>query len=220
MTRTKIARPDETAFVGRLQAGEPEAYDELVRLYSGRLIAHARQILGDEDLARDAVQDGFLSAYRAMDRFNGEARLSSWLHRIVTNAALARLRVKRRRPECFITEEFSIGADEDPLDRASAIDAVAPVESAEAQLARKQEAHFVQECIASLKENHRKVLTLRYIHELDTDETAQILGIGPNTVKTRLMRARNALRNHIERETCQRPSALRGRIVHTQPQAA
>jgi RNA polymerase sigma-70 factor (ECF subfamily) len=200
MKSSKTLRPDESKFIARLKAGDADAYEELVRLYSGRLIALARQILGDDDLARDAVQDAFLNAFRAMDRFNGDARLSSWLHRIVMNAALAKLRVKRRRPESFFVEEFGIGADEDPLDRAQ-IDAPgdAPV-CVDDQIAQRQETQFVQDCIARLKENHRTVLTLRYIHEYDTEQTARILGVGQNTVKTRLMRARGALRNYIERE--------------------
>ena len=210
MKRMQVARPDESEFIERLRAGEPDAYEELVTLYSSRLIVLARQILGDEDLARDAVQDAFLSAFRAMDRFNGDARLSSWLHRIVTNSALAKLRVKRRRPECFITEEFGTVASEDPLDRASGIDATFASESADEAISRKQKARFVQECIASLKENHRRVLTLRYIHEYDTEQTARILGVGPNTVKTRLMRARDALRSHIEREVEPTSSRLLG----------
>ena len=200
MKTSKTLRPDESQFIARLRVGDADAYEELVRLYSGRLIALARQILGDEDLARDAVQDAFLSAFRSMDRFNGDARLSSWLHRIVTNAALAKLRVKRRRPESFFTEEFGIGANEDPFDRAEISDPGNGPARIDEEIARKQEAQFVQNCIARLKENHRAVLTLRYIHEYDTEQTAQILGVGPNTVKTRLMRARGALRSYIERE--------------------
>jgi RNA polymerase sigma-70 factor (ECF subfamily) len=200
MKRPKILRPDESEFIARLKSGDADAYEELVRLYSGRLVALARQILGDEDLARDAVQDAFLSAFRSMDRFNGDARLSSWLHRIVANAALAKLRVKRRRPECFFAEEFGLGADEDPLDRAEIADPGDGPTRVDDEIARQQEAQFIQNCIARLKENHRTVLTLRYIHEYDTEQTAQILGVGPNTVKTRLMRARGALRSCIERE--------------------
>lgn len=200
MERTKIQRHDESQFISRLQVGDADAYEELVRLYSGRLIALARQILGDEDLARDAVQDAFLSAFRAMDRFNGDARLSSWLHRIVTNAALAKLRSKRRRPETFITEEFGVAADEDPLDRAELSDPTMGPVRVDNEIARRQEAKFVQDCIASLKENHRAVLTLRYIHQYDTEQTARILGVGQNTVKTRLLRARGALRDYIERD--------------------
>ena len=200
MKRPTILRPDESNFIARLKAGDADAYEELVRLHSGRLVALARQILGDEDLARDAVQDAFLNAFRAMDRFNGDARLSSWLHRIVMNAALAKLRVKRRRPESFFAEEFGIDADEDPLDRAEIADPGDGPACVDDEIARRQEAQFVQNCIARLKENHRMVLTPRYIHEYDTEQTARILGVGPNTVKTRLMRARNALRSYIERE--------------------
>jgi RNA polymerase sigma-70 factor (ECF subfamily) len=200
MKRSKSLRPDESHLIARLKAGDADAYEELVRCYSGRLIALARQILGDEDLARDAVQDAFLNAFRAMDRFNGDARLSSWLHRIVMNAALAKLRVKRRRPESFYTEEFGIGADEDPLDRAQIAGPGNEPTRVDDEIARREEAQFVQKCIARLKENHRTVLTLRYIHDYDTEQTAKILGVGQNTVKTRLMRARNALHSYIERE--------------------
>jgi RNA polymerase sigma-70 factor (ECF subfamily) len=200
MSRLEFSRPDESEFVARLKAGDPDAYEELVRLYSGRLVALARQILGEEDLARDAVQDAFLSAFRAIERFNEESRLSSWLHRIVTNAALAKLRTKRRRPESFLTEEFGIGADEDPLDRAALADPAAGSPRVDEDIARRQEALFVQDCIERLKENHRTVLTLRYIHQYDTEQTARILGFGTNTVKTRLMRARTALRDYIECE--------------------
>jgi RNA polymerase sigma-70 factor (ECF subfamily) len=208
MERTTIQRHDESQFIARLQAGDAEAYEELVRLYSGRLIALARQILGDEDLARDAVQDAFLNAFRAMDRFNGDARLSSWLHRIVTNAALAKLRSKRRRPENFITEEFGVGADEDPLDRAELSDPNTGPVRVDDEITRRDEASFVQRCIASLKENHRTVLMLRYIHQYDTEQTAKILGVGPNTVKTRLLRARGALREYIERDDAAASSHL------------
>ena len=200
MNRSKIFRPDEGEFIARLKAGDADAYEELVRLHSGRLIALARQILGDEDLARDAVQDAFMSAFRSMDRFNGDARLSSWLHRIVMNAALAKLRVKRRRPESFFAEEFGIGAGEDPLDRTEIAGPCDGPTRVDDEIARREEARFVQDCIARLKESHRAVLTLRYIHEYDTEQTARILGVGPNTVKTRLMRARDALRGYIERE--------------------
>jgi len=200
MEREKTPRHDEGAFIARLKAGDADAYEELVKLHSRRLIALARQILGDEDLARDAVQDAFINAFRAIDRFNGDARLSSWLHRIVVNAALAKLRVKRRRPESFYTDEFGFGADEDPLDRARIVDPHDRSTRVDDEIARREEARFVQNCIARLKEKHRMVLMLRYIHEYDTEQTAKILGVGQNTVKTRLMRARNALRCYIEHE--------------------
>jgi RNA polymerase sigma-70 factor (ECF subfamily) len=204
---------EEARFVERLKRRDADAFDALVQRYSGRLIALARQILGEEDLARDAVQDAFLSAFRAIDGFKGDARLSSWLHRIVANAALAKLRMRRRRPECFLNEEFGTDRDDDPLDRTALPAVGGDSEAADELLARRQECAFVRACIERLKESHRTVLMLRYIEEYDTEQTAEILGIAPNTVKTRLLRARDALRSHIEREVEHTSAFLRESIA-------
>jgi RNA polymerase sigma-70 factor (ECF subfamily) len=189
---------EEAMLVERLKRGDEEAFEALVRSHSARLIAVAKRILGEEDLARDAVQEAFLNVFRAIDGFNGDARLSSWLHRIVANAALAKLRKRRRRAESFLTEEFGGGPDGDPLDRTAAPEGAS--EAADDTLVRHQERALVRDCIARMKESHRTVLMLRYIEEFDTEQTARILGVAPNTVKTRLLRARDALRVHIERE--------------------
>jgi RNA polymerase sigma-70 factor (ECF subfamily) len=191
---------EEAELVERLKGGDEDAFEQLVQRHSGRLIALARQILGDEDLARDAVQDALLNAYRGIEGFNGDARLSSWLHRIVANAAFAKIRRRRRRPESFLTEAFGAGSDDDPLAQTVLPNAQGESESAVDLLERRQECAFVRACIAHLREKHRTVLTLRYIEEFDTEQTARILGIAPNTVKTRLLRARDALRAYIERE--------------------
>ena len=204
---------EEARFVERLKRRDADAFEILVQRYSARLIALARQILGEEDLARDAVQDAFLSAFRSIDGFNGDARLSSWLHRIVANAALAKLRTRRRRPECFLTEEFGTDRDGDPLDRTALPAAECDSEAADELLARRQECTFVRECIARMKESHRIVLMLRYIEEYDTEQTAEILGIAPNTVKTRLLRARDALRSYIEREVEHTSAFLRESVA-------
>ena len=81
----------EVDLVARLRAGDDDAFETLVRRHGGRMLAVARRYLGEED-ARDAVQEAFLSAFKAIDRFDGRARLGTWLHRIVVNSALMRLR--------------------------------------------------------------------------------------------------------------------------------
>ena len=98
------ARPDETPLLERLRAGEDAAYEELVRLYGPRLLAVARRFLRSEDDAQDAVQDAFLNAFRSIDSFEGQARISTWLHRIVVNASLMKLRTRRRKPEQSIED--------------------------------------------------------------------------------------------------------------------
>jgi RNA polymerase sigma-70 factor (ECF subfamily) len=210
MNPTGEALRGEAVLVERLKRGEEDAFEDLVRRYSGRLIGLARRILGgDEDLARDAVQDAFLNAFRALDGFNGDARLGSWLHRIVVNAALGKIRRRRRRPESFLSDELSGDACDDvPEQQVPLSDGER--EAADDSLARRQQSELVRDCIARMTDSHRTVLTLRYIDEYDTEQTARILGIAPNTVKTRLMRARDALRDYIEREVALASALLCG----------
>src|SRR5262245_24166395 len=91
--------PEEADLVAGLRAGEPAAYERLVRDHLPRLLAVTGRILGNEADARDAVQDAFLSAFRAIQSFDGASRVGTWLHRIAVNAALMKLRSRARRPE-------------------------------------------------------------------------------------------------------------------------
>lgn len=186
--------PDDLALVERLRAGEDAAYEELVRTYGGRLLAVARRFLSSEDDARDALQDAFLNAFRSIDRFEGHAKLSTWLHRIVVNACLMRLRTRRRKPETSI-EDLLPNWQEDghPERPASAwrTDALEALQRSELQA-------LVLEKIQLLPDGYRNVLMLRDIEDLDTEETAEAMGISQGAVKTRLHRARQALRELLE----------------------
>jgi RNA polymerase sigma-70 factor (ECF subfamily) len=189
-------RQAEAALLARLRAGEEAAYAELVRLHGGRLLAVARRFLGDGEDARDAVQDAFLSAFRSLQKFQGNALLSTWLHRIVVNAALMKLRSRRRKPETSIEELLPKFLEDGHL-----AEPAAPwKESAAEALERREVRERVRASIDLLPETYRSVLLLRDVEELDTRETAEILGIGPNAVKTRLHRARQALRTLLDRE--------------------
>ena len=95
---------DEAALLARLQAGDADAFEACVRTYGGQLLAVARRILHNEEDARDAVQDAFLSAFKEIGRFQERARLGTWLHRIAINAALCRLRSRLRHPEQSIED--------------------------------------------------------------------------------------------------------------------
>ncbi len=187
--------PDESDLVARLRGGEDAAFEELVRTHGGRMLAVARRFL-DEDEAQDAVQDAFLSAFRSIQRFEGNARLGTWLHRIVVNAALMKLRTRGRRPEQPIDEllprflEDGHMAEPAAPWRQSALDA----------LERRELQGRVRGAIAELPDSYRVVLLLRDVEELDTQETAEALGITPANVKVRLHRARQALRTLLDRE--------------------
>jgi RNA polymerase sigma-70 factor (ECF subfamily) len=186
---------DESALVAGLRAGDPQAFERLVRRYGGRMLATARRIVGNEDAARDVVQEACLAAFRAMDGFAGAARLSTWLHRIVVNAALMKLRSRRRRPEESI-EELLPRFDETGhfADAPSAWDT-----STDRTYERAETRAMVRAAIEELPPSYRTVLVLRDIEELDTEEAATMLGVSQNAVKVRLHRARQALRALLER---------------------
>src|SRR5262249_19186974 len=157
---------------------------KLVRSYGGRLLAAARRILANEDDAREAVQDAFLSTFRALDSFAGQARLSTWLHPIVINAALAKLRRPQRKPQLSIDDLLPRFLD----DGHQAHPAVEWREAAEAALQRRETQGLVRQAIERLPETYRTVLLLRDIERLETEETARLLGVTAGVVKTRLHR--------------------------------
>jgi RNA polymerase sigma-70 factor (ECF subfamily) len=198
MTPTTPAS-DDTGLINRLRAGEDGAYDELVRTESGRLFGVARRIVGNDEDARDVLQDAFLSAFRNLSRFHGDARLSTWLHRIVINTALMKLRSRKRKPEESIEPLLpSFLSDGHHAERFSAW-----AEPAETTVSRSETRALVRQHIDELPESFRTVLVLRDIEGLDTEETARVLEATPTAVKIRLHRARQALRTllapHFER---------------------
>ena len=184
---------DEPGLIARLRDGHEAAFEELVRRHGPRLLAVARRILHNEADARDAVQEAFVSAFRALQSFEGQARLSTWLHRIAVNAALMRLRARRRKPEEPI-EDLLPRFLEDGHHAAPPT----PWPSAERLVAEREVRDFVRAAIDRLPESYREVLLLRDIEELDTAAAADVLGITENLVKVRLHRARQALRTLLE----------------------
>jgi RNA polymerase sigma-70 factor (ECF subfamily) len=187
-------RADERELLAKLRAGDEAAYELLVRTHGGRMLAVARRFLRSEEDARDAVQDAFLSAFRSLDGFEGGARLSTWLHRIVVNAALMKLRTRRRKPEQPIDPLLPAFADDGHM-----LEPAVSWRSAELDAVELRElTGLMREAIESLPDSYRNVLLLRDIEGLDTEETAEAMGISPGAVKTRLHRARQALRGLLE----------------------
>ncbi len=191
-----VADLDESELVSRLQSGDDAAFEEMVRRYGGAMLAVTRRFLPDEHEARDALQDAFISVFRSIDKFHGEAKLRTWLHRIAVNAALMRLRKRKRRGEVSIEALLPQFKDDGhALEPAAAWDA-SPDEVAETSEKRER----VLSAIQRLPDNYRNVLLLRDIEELDTREAAETLGIEPGAVKVRLHRARQALRTMLDEE--------------------
>jgi RNA polymerase sigma-70 factor, ECF subfamily len=199
--RAALDVADEAALVAGLRARQPESFETLVRLYTPRLLAVARRMLGNDEDARDVVQDAMLSAYRSIDRFEAQARISTWLHRIVVNAALMKLRTRRRRPEESLEPLLPTFRD----DGHHREHIMGWTEGSDKALERDETRRLVREAIMNLPDAYREVVILRDIEEQDTASTAKALGITPNAVKIRLHRARQALRTQLDRHL------LRGR---------
>ena len=188
------ARPDTDAdLVARLQRGDESAFEAIVRAHSGRLLSVARRFLGNNEDAQDAVQDAFIRAFKAIHTFEARAQLHTWLHRILVNTALMKLRERRRRPTESIDDLL-------PSYSADGHQTVASRDWSDAVLERKETAGIVRQAIARLPDQYREVLVLRDIEEKDTAEAAEILGTTSNVVKVRLHRARQALRTLLDRE--------------------
>jgi RNA polymerase sigma-70 factor, ECF subfamily len=180
----------EAELLEALREGREEAFETLVRTHSGRMLSVCRRILRNDEEAKDAVQEAFVSAFRGLASFEGNSRLGTWLHRIAVNASLMRLRSRRRRPEQSIDELLPTFKDDgharvEPQDFSSS--ALQLVESRETR-------EFVRGCIDRLPDLYRVVLLLRDIEEMDTAEAAAVLGVSESVVKVRLHRARHALR--------------------------
>lgn len=181
--RTPASNSDtETELVARLRAGDEDAYETLFRTHAGAMLAVARRYFGDTDDAADAVQDAFVSAFRAMGTFEGTSRLGTWLHRITVNACLMTLRSRKRRP--------NVSLEGRPI----------PARAEESEVHRTETGHRVRTAVSRLPEEYRTVVQLRDFDGLDTAATAARLGTNEAVVKTRLHRARHALKALLEPE--------------------
>jgi RNA polymerase sigma-70 factor (ECF subfamily) len=185
---------DEAAFVSALRTGDEAAFAELVSVHGPRMLSVARRILRDEDAARDALQDAFLSVHRSITTFEGRSSLGTWLHRIVANAALRQLRSRHRIRECAledVTPEFDdLGYLVGPSTMTE--------DSVEELMHREEVSASVKRAIESLPETHRLILLLRDIEGYDTSEAAELLEISTSAAKVRLHRARLALKKAIQ----------------------
>ena len=187
---------DDQALLTALRAGHEWAFETMVRLYGGRLLAVARRFTRNDEDAQDVLQSAYLSAFRALNDFEGACQLSTWLHRIVVNTALMKLRSRRRKPEESI-EALLPAFQEDGHHVEQFSEWSTP---ADQLMERKETRATVRACIEQLPENYRVVLKLRDIEELSTQEVAGMLAMTPTAVKVRLHRARQALSTLLRKE--------------------
>ena len=191
---SSLASDGDAALIAGLRSGDSGAFERLVREYGPRLLRLARRFLANEEDARDALQDAMIAVHKSIGNFESSSSLSTWLHRIVVNASLMRLRSKRRHPEEDIEQYLPRFLEDGHQVEAS----TSWTESADRVIEREELRASVRDAIAKLPEGYRIVLHLRDIEELSTAETAEILGVTKNVVKIRLHRARQALRTLLD----------------------
>lgn len=182
---------DEAALINALLAGDKHACACMVRQHGGQMYAVALRIMGDPDEAEDVVQDAFISACGKVASFEGRSKLSTWLYRITTNAALMRLR--KRRDDTVSLDEPQVGDDGDLLPRQLGDWEIDPGRQALSSELRQ----VMEAAVESLPPSLRAAFVLRDIQGLSTQEAAEALEISETALKVRLHRARLALRERL-----------------------
>ncbi|SFP33899.1 RNA polymerase sigma-70 factor, ECF subfamily [Mesorhizobium sp. NFR06] len=188
------AEAGDLALVRRALAREPDAFRAIIKTYNQRLYRIARGVMRNDAEAEDVVQEAYMRAFASLGAFRGEASLSTWLSRIVINEALGRLRKRKRlvampeNPEAQIIR-FPLNPSESN-----------PGDDPERTMAQRQILGLVERATDSLPDVYRTVFVARVIEGLSIEETADLLGVRPETVKTRLHRARALVRKALDDE--------------------
>jgi RNA polymerase sigma-70 factor (ECF subfamily) len=172
MTRSAAAELEDHQIIARVVAGEHAGFEVLVRRYNQRLFRAARAITHSDADAEDVIQQAWLSVFRNLGQFRGEANFATWATRIAVREAIS---LTRKRP---IVAEI--------------VDAVSDV-APDAELARARTGALLESCLANIPQGNREVMVLRDVLELDTAETAACLGLSEEAVRVRLHRARAAI---------------------------
>ncbi len=181
----------EAELISLCREGDRDAFNELVEMYQNQVVNIAYGMLSDREDAYDAAQEVFVKIYKNIGSFKGKSSLSTWIYRIVANVCNDTLRKRQRRaPAVSINSAFS---DDDEKDMDITDDAPTPEELLE--LSEKQRA--VRLAIAELSDEHREVITLSDIEQLSYEEISEILRCPVGTVKSRLNRARSALKKKL-----------------------
>jgi RNA polymerase sigma-70 factor (ECF subfamily) len=179
---------DENLLIQRAQQGDIHAFNDLVLVYQNRVYTAAYRIMGDEPSAADAAQEAFISAYNSLTSFRGGS-FKSWLLRIVTNACYDELRRRKRRPADSLADLTPEDAEDPPVEFTS------EDETPEEHAQRMELSSGIEDCVRALTPEHRTLVVLRDVEDLDYSAIAEITGLELGTVKSRLSRARVRLRD-------------------------
>ena len=191
--QSQLADCPDAALVTLAKAGDEGAIRTLVRRHNQRLFRAARAIVRNDAEAEDVVQASYVSAFTHLASFRGDAELTTWLTRITINEANTRLR--RRRS---LTGLEQVDAEQGKSAQIIQFPLINPQLDPETEMVRQEVRHILEQAVDGLPDAFRTVFVLRDVQGLSIEETAAFLGIKPETIKTRLHRARRLMRSAIE----------------------
>lgn len=193
MTPTSAKAPsfDDLALAEQAKQGSKQAFTELVERYAARVFRVARHITKNDQDAEDVLQETFLKAFSRLDQFEGGSKFYTWLVRIAVNEALMKIRRQKRHATVSLDQELE--TDDGSLVR----EVRSAGEDPEQHYGREELRTRIEDAIDGLSETYRAVFVLRDVEGLSTDETAQMLGLSISAVKSRLLRARQQLRQKL-----------------------
>ena len=181
-TLSAMGAADEADLIERCRADQRSAHDELYHRFRRQVAGNLYRVLGDRTDLEDLVQEVFVIAFRGLDKFRGDARLSTWLYRICVNVALGRIRTRRRRPAAIGVADLDATAIDPSMTERP--------ETPEKSLERREDRERVYRALEQLAPKKRIVLYLHEIEGLDLKEIAYLVDSNPVTVRTRLFYAR------------------------------
>ncbi|API55722.1 RNA polymerase subunit sigma (plasmid) [Rhizobium leguminosarum] len=202
--RPQISTLSDADLVPLAKMGDEPAIRTIVQRHNQRLFRTARAIIRNDAEAEDVVQAAYVKAFTNLATFRGDAQLSTWLTRITLNEALGRVRARKNTTGLGEIDMQTMAPGGEVLQFPSSLSATDP----ETELSRSQARHLLENAVDELPDDFRAVFVLRDIEGMSTDEAASYLGIRPETAKTRLHRARNMMRQSIEKQLSGAFSAL------------
>lgn len=186
---------DDRELVAKSLGGDTEAFRTIVERYQERVYNVAFQMTGSHEDSLDLAQDSFLRVFRALSSFKGDSSLGTWIHRIAHNIVIDELRKRRRRPVVAMSTDTVVITE----DGEHMLEWSAPMDEApEEQLLRAEKKREIEQALQRISPEHRSVLVMRDIEGLTYEEVAEVLGLNVGTVKSRLNRARLALREKLK----------------------
>jgi RNA polymerase sigma-70 factor (ECF subfamily) len=185
---------DEGTLVAKAKAGDAQAFTDLVNQYERKIYRLAKHITQNDEDAEDVLQETFLKAYEHLDNFQGNSKFYTWVVRIAVNESLMKLR--KRKSDRTVPLDEPVDTGEEMVTREIAVWEDNP----EQRYSRDEIQEILDKAVEGLKPDFRTVFMLRDIEELSTEETAETLGISIPAVKSRLLRARLALREKLTRQ--------------------